>query len=151
MLAIALATAAVAAVLAIAGPRMRIALGIVIALLGIGALGAAVAVLADPSAVFERVVGESTGIGGEGALSMIETAAPTVWPVVAAIAGALGAVLGAAVALFSRRWGVTGRRYERGDAAPAAGGATPDAVDAWDAISHGDDPTDGRGPDAPSR
>lgn len=137
VLAISLATAAVAAVLAIAGPRMRVVLGIAIALLGAGAVLAAVAVLVNPSAPFERVVAEELGIAGPAAAEAIAAAAATAWPVVAIAGGAAAAALGVLVAVRSREWPRSGRRYERG----AGGAGGDDTIDAWDAISRGDDPT----------
>ncbi len=140
VLAIALALLAVAGVLAIAGVGLRRVLGAVVALVGVGAVAAAVAVLADPHELFERVVAERTGIGGTGALDLVESAAATVWPVLAIVAGLAAAALGVGVIVGSRHWPASGRRYERGTGAAAA--ATGDPIEAWDSISRGDDPTD---------
>ena len=137
LIAIALAVMAVAAVLALAGPRLRVVLAAAIAILGVGAVAVSVSVLADPSTVFEREIAELTGLGGAGASSAILAAASTIWPVVAIIGGAATAVLGVVVAIVSRHWRSTGRRYERGTT-PAD---PTDSVAAWDAISGGGDPT----------
>lgn len=143
IIAIALAVMAVAAVLALAGPRLRIVLGVVIALLGVGAVVVSVSVLTDPSTVFEREIAEHTGLGGSGALDTILAAASTLWPVLAAGAGAVTAALGVTVAIVARHWRSAGRRYERGGSA-----ADPtDSVATWDAISDGGDPTADRSTD----
>jgi uncharacterized membrane protein (TIGR02234 family) len=70
-----------------------------------------------------------------------------VWPVLAAVAGVLGAATGLLVVLRGRSWPRMGRRYERGTDTPAA--ATPArtetdedrAQSAWKALDRGEDPT----------
>jgi uncharacterized membrane protein (TIGR02234 family) len=80
-----------------------------------------------------------------------------VWPVLAAVAGVLGAATGLLVVLRGRSWPGMGRRYERGTGAPAAdtpAGDTPAAAtpartetdedraqSAWKALDRGEDPT----------
>ena len=80
-----------------------------------------------------------------------------VWPVLAAVAGLLGAATGLLVVLRGRSWPGMGRRYERGTGAPAAdtpAAATPAAdtpartetdedraQSAWKALDRGEDPT----------
>ena len=139
IIAIALAVMAVALVLALAGPRLRILLAAVIGLLGVVAVATAIGVLNDPASVFEHVVSEATGLGGTGATDAITTATVMIWPFVAIIGGVATAILGAIIAVMSRQWRSTGRRYERGTVAVEPG----DSVAAWDAISGGDDPTTG--------
>ena len=66
------------------------------------------------------------------------------WPVLAAVAGALGAVTGLLVVLRGRSWPGMGRRYERGQDAPAPWSAASDedrAQTAWKALDRGEDPT----------
>lgn len=147
VLAISLATAAVAAVLALAGPRLRIVLGFVIAVLGAGAAWSAISVLSSPDAVFERVIAERTGLAGGGALDSITAAGATMWPVVAIIGGAATAVLGVWVVFVSKHWSTSGRRYERGSTADAD---PTDTVATWDSISHGGDPTAATAPEPPA-
>jgi uncharacterized membrane protein (TIGR02234 family) len=80
-----------------------------------------------------------------------------VWPVLAAVAGVLGAATGLLVVLRGRSWPGMGRRYGRGTGAPAAdtpaadtpAAATPArtetdedrAQSAWKALDRGEDPT----------
>jgi hypothetical protein len=85
----------------------------------------------------------ATGVGGRGALAGA-SATGTAWPVVAAVAGLLAALLGAVVLVRSPGWPAGGRRYQ---AAPSAHAST-DPVDEWDALTRGTDPTAAEGPDA---
>ena len=70
------------------------------------------------------------------------------WPVLAAVAGLLGAAAGLLVVLRGRRWPGMGRRYERTSPAPASApaAARPEtdedrAQAAWKALDRGEDPT----------
>jgi uncharacterized membrane protein (TIGR02234 family) len=66
------------------------------------------------------------------------------WPVLAAVAGALGTAAGGLVLVRGRSWPGMGRRYERtGAETPAAPRTEEDrAQDAWKALDRGEDPTD---------
>ena len=80
-----------------------------------------------------------------------------VWPVLAAVAGLLGAATGLLVVLRGRSWPGMGRRYERGTGALAPDTPAPDtpaaatpvrtetdedrAQSAWKALDRGEDPT----------
>ena len=75
-----------------------------------------------------------------------------VWPVLAAVAGLLGAATGLLVVLRGRSWPGMGRRYERGTGAAAADTPAADtpartetdedrAQSAWKALDRGEDPT----------
>ncbi|RBY88363.1 Trp biosynthesis-associated membrane protein [Blastococcus sp. TF02A-26] len=65
------------------------------------------------------------------------------WPVLAVLAGVLGAAAGGLAVLRGAGWQGMGRRYERtATAAPAAAGTREDrALDAWRALDRGEDPT----------
>jgi uncharacterized membrane protein (TIGR02234 family) len=81
--------------------------------------------------------------GGPGA-SSVELAPG--WPVLAAVAGAVGLAAGLLVVLRGRQWPGMGRRYERPDAAAARPAARPRtdeerAQAAWQALDRGEDPT----------
>ncbi|MEP7054337.1 MAG: Trp biosynthesis-associated membrane protein [Actinomycetota bacterium] len=126
----ALALAALAGVVGIAAARGRgrIAVGIVLALLGFAAFGISVRAGVDPSAPARS-----------GGVQVARAAATsTGWPWVAAVAGLLLAAAGTIVAARGREWSAMSQRY-----AGAAASSTPDITDAglWDALSRGDDPT----------
>jgi len=152
-----LAGLALVGALAIAGPVIRVVLGVLQVLLGgTTALSAAVAV-ADPVAAGAAAVTEATGESGVEAVRRItEGATATVWPYSAAVLGVAGAVLGVVIAVTSRHWPGSPRKYRavglraEDGGAPVTGGRRdpadveaggPDAVADWDALSDGSDPT----------
>jgi len=72
-------------------------------------------------------------------------------PVLAVVAGLLGAAAGLFMVLRGRGWPAMGRRYERASATPSAASGTPArtrpetdedrAQAAWKALDRGEDPT----------
>jgi uncharacterized membrane protein (TIGR02234 family) len=80
--------------------------------------------------------------------STVTTEISAAWPVLAVLAGALGAAAGLLAVLRGRTWPAMGRRYERaGATAPGAAGARRPETDedraqaAWKALDRGEDPT----------
>jgi hypothetical protein len=132
-------------VLGLAGALAR-----VLAVVGVIAGGALAAVsaglfLADPERSMLRAAAEATGVRRlEGGV----TVAP--WPTVALVVGVLAVVTGVALPFLAGSWQRVGRRYERGAGAASAqpGRQAPRtsrgrAMDDWDALSRGDDPSSG--------
>jgi uncharacterized membrane protein (TIGR02234 family) len=88
--------------------------------------------------------------------AVVTTSVHPVWPVLAVLAGLLGAAAGLLTVLRGRRWPGMGRRYERpAGAPPVDAGARPAergavaavsdedrAVAAWRALDRGEDPTE---------
>lgn len=129
---------ALAAALGIAGRGARVLLGGIAVLVGAGFAALAVPALADPAGAASGAVTAATGIAGAASVrGAISSAAPTGWPVVAAVLGVLAAIAGVLLAVRSPRWPSGGRRY-RSSAPPAR---TTDPVEEWDALTAGDDPT----------
>ncbi len=140
------------AVLAL-GAAMSIAGRILATVLSAAATAAGVALIvlvapllggATTSAVAPTVT-EWTGLQGLAAVErLIADSTATVWPVVAfgcALIVVLAGVFGLATA---HRWRATGRRYRTDRPSESPGGEpaeTKDAIEAWDDLSHGDDPT----------
>lgn len=137
-----------------------LALGLVLALVGralrylLGALavavGAAVAALSapliatPPASALAPAVTERTGLAGDAAVAevVLDTAA-TAWPLVTVIAALVVALAGIAVLATAHAWTRGGRRYDATAAAARSDPARPlDAIDSWDDLSRGDDPTD---------
>lgn len=134
--ALGLASLALVAALSIAGRVLRVVLGVIQA--GIGALTVltAITALVDPVAASARTVTDATAVSGAQSIAaLVATVSTTGWPWLALLAGALSALVGLAVALTASRWPGAARKYE----ATAAEGAG--TAGAWDALSHGDDPT----------
>lgn len=139
LLPLALASLALVAALALAGPFFRVVLGVLDALLGVCVVAVSVWALSDPVRASLPILIDSTGISGEGTLlGMVASAPATPWPFVALALGVVVILTGIAVAVTSRAWPTSGAKYSRTRAETADGTAIHD----WDALSDGDDPTD---------
>jgi uncharacterized membrane protein (TIGR02234 family) len=97
-----------------------------------------------PASAVAPSVTEVTGIAGDAAVGdLIASMATTVWPFVAAVAVVLLAAAGVFVVVTGTRWPTGGRKYEAAArrAARRTADGPLDAVDSWDDLSRGDDPT----------
>lgn len=146
-----LAVLALGAALSIVGLVLRYVFGALAILVG-GTLAWLTAEVAfeHPVSAVASVVTESTGIAGETSVSqLIATITASAWPAITLVAWALLVVAGAFVLATARRWSGTGRRYRTEDAAASAAPAGPrphdaagsHAIDDWDDLSRGEDPT----------
>jgi hypothetical protein len=163
--ALGLAGLALVAALAIAGPAIRIVLGLLEVVLGGCVLLAAWLTLGDPVGAVSPAVTDATGVSGSGPTAeLVASADPTAWPVAAIIGGVLLVAAGVVVLATGTRWPASSRRYraarladaEEAVSNAARGRAASDrAIDDWDELSRGDDPTGGatddEGPTGPSR
>jgi uncharacterized membrane protein (TIGR02234 family) len=145
--ALALAGLALAGALAIAGPVIRLVLGLLALVLGGSVVLAAWLSFADPVAASSAAVAEATGVAGaESTAELVAGVAASAWPYAAIVGGLLIAAAGGIVLVTGRAW-ATSRRYG-GGATMAVDGTRDDvpasdrAVDDWDGLSRGDDPTD---------
>lgn len=153
--ALALAGLALAGALAIAGPVIRLVLGLLALALGGSVVLAAWLSSADPVAASSAAVAEATGVAGaEPTAELVAGVATSAWPYAAIVGGLLIASAGVVVIVTGRSW-ATSRRYG-GAARMAVDGARDDApasdraVDDWDGLSRGDDPTDDPTDEPPS-
>jgi uncharacterized membrane protein (TIGR02234 family) len=122
-----------------------------------GALAAAIAgVLAwltaqvafvHPISAVASTVTEATGISGEDAVTeLVAQVEPTAWPFVTLAAWVLLLAAGVLTLITGHGWRGSARRYET-DAAAATATSTGaasrphDAIDSWDDLSRGEDPT----------
>lgn len=162
--ALSLAGLALAAALALAGPGIRIVLGVLEVLLGGCLVLAASLSLGDPVGSVSPSVTEATGVAGESPTAeLVGTAVATVWPTVAILAGVVVVAAGVLVLATGTRWPASTRRYRSGlepvDGAGTTAGATDvreraasdRAIDDWDELSRGDDPTDDTDHPEPNR
>lgn len=135
---------ALAAALTISGRVARIVLGVVLVLLGAAIVFLTLPNGLDPLAGTRGAVSTATGVVGRVGGSAVGTP----WPVVAAAAGVLVALTGAAVLVRAPGWPSGSGRYRP---SAAQGGSASDPVDEWDALTRGADPTgdDGRAEPAP--
>lgn len=146
---------ALAAALAIAGPVIRVVLGILGVVLGGSVVLAAAIAIGDPVRSGGSVVTRATGVAGDESLHGLVTAVgATAWPAVGVAAGVLLALGSIAVLISARLWPASSRRYQAARFESANPGVTPGAtpaaspadeaprsVDEWDELSRGDDPT----------
>nr|WP_274638273.1 Trp biosynthesis-associated membrane protein [Microbacterium bovistercoris] len=142
-----LAVLALGIALSIAGVVLRYIFGALAAVIAVaqGWLAAQV-VFTHPVSAVARTVTDATGITGEQPVSALVasiTASP--WPAITLVVWILLAVAGVFVLVTARRWPVSGRKY-RTDAAKAHDAGPLDAVDSWDELSRGEDPTGGADP-----
>lgn len=139
---LALAALALVGALALAGPVFRVILGLLQALLGAGIAASGALVLSDPLAAAAPRITEATGVAGvEAVRPVVEQLATTTWPGAAIVAGAAAVLIGLAIAATATRWPARSRRYDAVRTAPVDGAQRLDRLDAWDALSDGDDPT----------
>jgi uncharacterized membrane protein (TIGR02234 family) len=158
--ALGLAGLALVAAIAIAGPLMRILLAVLQVLLGGSIVLAAALALGDPVGAVAPAVTEATGVAGAAPTAeLVASADPTLWPAAAIAGGGLVVLAGIAALVTTRRWPGSSRRYSAVRTADADAEAPPSpeaaavprtderrkasdrAVDAWDELSRGDDPT----------
>ncbi|TFD76634.1 Trp biosynthesis-associated membrane protein [Cryobacterium fucosi] len=157
--ALALAGVALAGALTIAGPVIRVVLGLLEILLGFSVGLAAALALGDPAGASSALITAATGIAGSKSVTDgVVASVSTPWPYLALVAGVAMAAAGLTVLVTARRWPGPGSRYQavRFEAADAADGAgrpaagasgdpatdpSSDAVDDWDGLTRGEDPT----------
>jgi uncharacterized membrane protein (TIGR02234 family) len=143
--ALALVAGAAAVVLLVTGRVGRYLAAVLLLLAGLGAAVAVVSVLAAPGDAVATAVTAASGRSG-GVAGPPATATAWVW---AALAAAVLLVAAGLVAVLrARRWAAPGRRFESAGAgtAPGGTGSAPvpgegNPIDAWDALSRGEDPT----------
>lgn len=145
-----LAVLALGGALSIVGLVLRFIFGVLTIAIAttLGVLTAQV-VIAPPTAAVTATVTTSTGITGvEAVAELVLRIDQTPWPVLTLVAWVVLLAAGLFTLATARRWRGTGRRY-RTDAAPpvaptagAAASRPHDAIDSWDDLSRGDDPTD---------
>ena len=132
---LALATLALVAALAIAGPFFRVVLAVLESLLGLCVVLVTVVAVTDPAIASATVISERTGVSIGSAPELVESAAASAWPAVTITTGAAAILVGLAILVTQRNWPASGRKYDRTRLTAA------DPVDAWDTLSEGDDPT----------
>lgn len=156
--ALSLAGVAFAAALALAGRVLRFVLALLGLVLAASIIGSTASAMADPVSAGISSVTKATGIAGDHSVRVIVAHVDvTAWPALALVGGILLAVAALAVAATAHLWPATSRRYgaaldasaaghdESHDGLPAAdvrARARDAAIDDWDELSRGDDPTD---------
>jgi hypothetical protein len=140
-----LAALALGAAISITGLVLRYVFGVLSVAIGaiLGVLTAQIAVAA-PVSSFAGAVTDATGIGGTDAVAaLVSSTTATPWPGVTLVAQIVLVLAGVFTLVTARRWrGSADRRYQTASAASGGDGSRPhDAIDSWDDLSRGDDPT----------
>jgi uncharacterized membrane protein (TIGR02234 family) len=139
-----LAALALGAALSIVGRVLRYVLG-VIALVIAGVVGVATAqvLFTLPVSATAATVSEATGISGVDAISdLVSSMSLTPWPAVTLLAELLLATAAVFTLVTARRWqGSASRKYRTSGDAPTEASRPHDAIDSWDDLSRGADPT----------
>jgi uncharacterized membrane protein (TIGR02234 family) len=167
--ALSLAGLALAAALAIAGPVVRIVLAALGVLIAVSITLSAGIALGDPVQAAAAAITSASGVsGGSSVARLAKSVDVSVWPWVAILGGVVIAVASVAVIVTSRSWPGPSRRYQAvrfEDAGGQQTGEVPDvlaapdpaapsdrtgqgvpidrdtAIDSWDELSRGEDPT----------
>jgi uncharacterized membrane protein (TIGR02234 family) len=158
--ALALAGLALAGALTIAGPVIRVVLGVLETLLGVSVFLAAVTAVIDPAGACAAAVTAATGIAGHKSIQAgVASATLTGWPYLALVAAGIMVVAGISVLSTQHRWPGPTTRYQAvrmvpastdADEGAASDGVAPadesaarrsDSVGDWDDLSRGEDPT----------
>lgn len=138
-----LAVLALGAALAIVGRALRYVFA-TLALLG-GALLAwwtAEIVFTAPVSAVTATVTETTGLaGGSAVTDVIGSITVSFWPVLALIGWVVLIVASVFTLLTANRWKTGGKRYRTDAATHGEADGPVDAIDSWDDLSRGTDPT----------
>jgi len=143
-----LAVLALGAALSIVGRILRYAFGVLtVAIAGVLLVLTWRVAAEHPVDAIASAVTTATGItGAESVAELVASVTPTPWPAITVASSLLLLAAGAFVLVTARTWGEGDRRYRtetRPAAASDAAGSRPhDAIDSWDELSRGEDPTD---------
>lgn len=139
-----LAALALGAALSIVGPVLRYVFGALALVIGatLTVLTARI-VLNAPTDAAASSITEATGISGaESVAQLVDTVVVTAWPIVALVGWIVLAAAGVFILATAHRWTKSGRRYRtESDGANASESRPHDAIDSWDDLSRGADPT----------
>ena len=144
-----LAVLALGAALSIVGVVLRSAFGMLTVAIAalVGFLSGQIAFSTPVSAVASTVTA-ATGISGAEAVdALVGSVSATPWPAITFVLAVILCATGLFTLATARGWSRTGRRYESDAATAAAAGVEApasrpfDAIDSWDDLSRGDDPT----------
>lgn len=146
--ALALAGLALGGALTIAGPIIRIVLGVLEVLLGVSVGIAAYGAVSDPAGASAGAITKLTGVAGKHAGDGVVTTSLTLWPYLALIAAVIMVAAGVAVLVTSSRWPGATSRFQATRLEPVAG-----ADETTDEMTDGttDGSGDGSGPAASAR
>lgn len=146
---------ALTAALALAGILLRRILGILLLLLGVAIFFATLSPWINPIAAAAPVLTSLSAISDlETLQSFVVSTSATAWPGVSALCGVLFLPLGIVIVFTAGKWATASRKFERNSSRTSSSSqpmvSTPSIptedvsaqnIDAWDSLSHGEDPT----------
>ncbi|MGZ0710878.1 Trp biosynthesis-associated membrane protein (plasmid) [Coraliomargarita sp. W4R53] len=142
-----LAVLALGVALTIVGTALRYAFGVLTVVIG-GVLAwlSGVVALEQPTSAIVGTVTEATGISGEAAVAvLVATVTATAWPMITMIVYGVLVATGMFTIATARSWKGSSRRFQTDDTTTTSAGndsSRPhDAIDSWDDLSRGADPT----------
>ncbi|MFK4760746.1 Trp biosynthesis-associated membrane protein [Microbacterium sp. ZW T5_45] len=138
-----LAVLALGAALSITGRTLRLVFGVLAAATAVLLGWSTLQLLVGPSvSAVGATVTETTGLAGdEGLADVIAGIVPTPWPWIALVGWVILLAASVVVLITWRGWKTGGRRYQTDAAARAVATGPVDAIDSWDELSRGTDPT----------
>jgi hypothetical protein len=138
--ALALAGLVLVGALSIAGVVFRVILATLQFLIGVSVVFSASLAVAGPIAASASAISVATGVAGADSIaSLVSRADQTAWPWLTVVIGVLIAVLAVLIAVTARSWPGSSRKYQTARFEPAS--EEHNAVDDWDALTNGNDPT----------
>lgn len=139
-----LAALALGAALSIVGPVLRYVFGALgLAIVALVGFGTVQMLVATPVSATAATVTDATGISGTDAVAaLVSNLSLTPWPAVTLLAQVVLAAAAVFTLVTARGWtSGTSRKYRTATEAGADTGRPHDAIDSWDDLSRGDDPT----------
>lgn len=140
-----LAALALSLALTIVGPVLRYAFGAIAVAIGVSLAAAAWRIAVErPVDAVASAVTEATGLtGAETVSTLVSDITATPWPAVTVAAALLILAGGTLTLATAHRWPGAGRRFRTENAADSrrSGSRPHDAIDSWDDLTRGDDPT----------
>lgn len=139
-----LAALALGAALSIVGPVLRYVFGALgLAIAALVGFGTVQMLVATPVSATAATVTDATGISGTDAVAaLVSNLSLTPWPAVTLLAQVVLAAAAVFTLATARGWASgASRKYRTATEAGADTGRPHDAIDSWDDLSRGDDPT----------
>ena len=137
-----LAVLALGAALSIAARFLRVVFAILAGAASVLLGWSTIQMLAAPVRSIGPAVADATGLAGDGALDdVMAGVVPTAWPVIALVGWVILLTVSVFVLFTWRTWKAAGRRYRTDVVQSAPDDGPVDAVDSWDELSRGTDPT----------
>ncbi|MBT2473186.1 Trp biosynthesis-associated membrane protein [Microbacterium sp. ISL-103] len=138
-----LAVLALGIALSIVGPILRLIFGVLATAAALFLGWTTLQLLVnEPLSAVGPTVTETTGLAGSTAIADVVAGIElSAWPVMTLIAWVLLLAASLVVLLTWRRWKTGGRRYRTDASHVEAGDGPVDAIDSWDDLSRGTDPT----------